>query len=330
MQPVEPARQDTANRAPTHSPKVSIVILNWNSYDVTAECLRSLRKVEYPEHEIVLVDNGSQDGSAERLQAEFPEVRVLRNAQNLGFPGGNNVGIRDALERGTDYLLLLNNDTIVSADFLTRLVSVAEAGSAVGLVNPKIYFLEPPDRLWHGGARYRSWWSFPKIVGVGKQDDGSYGDTKEVPFTTGCALLIKSEVLRKVGLLAEEYFLGFEDLDFSLRARRAGYKTIYAGNAAIWHRSAYVTQKNLGKPVKDFYYFRNTVLVARKFMLRRYWPLYLLSLGWQAGYRTAGYLLRLEFRRVAALHRGMWTGFTTPLSGDDQHRQASCSARASS
>src|ERR1700727_1111005 len=135
-------------------PKVSILMVTWKSYEMTRDCLLSLRKLDYPSYEIVLVDNGSGDGSPERLASEFPEVRLLRNATNLGFPAGNNVAIRDALERNPDYLLLLNNDTLVAPDFLSKMVAVAESDEKIGLVNPKILYFEPSHRIWLRGGFY--------------------------------------------------------------------------------------------------------------------------------------------------------------------------------
>jgi GT2 family glycosyltransferase len=125
-------------KTPVHQPKVSIIILTWNSYDVTRDCLLSLRKIDYPAFEVVLVDNGSVDGSGQKLAQNFPEVRVILNDKNLGFTGGANVGMRDVLARGTNYLLLLNNDTIVAPNFVTELVRVAERDERIGMVSPKI------------------------------------------------------------------------------------------------------------------------------------------------------------------------------------------------
>src|SRR5258708_10223212 len=131
----------------TISPKVSIILLNWNSYDVTEDCLLSLRKLNYQNVEVTLVDNGSTDGSVDEISKNFPELRLVKNDKNLGFTGGNNVGIRDVLDRGTDYILLLDNDTVVAPDFLAELVRVAESDAKIGLLNPKIYFFEPHDRI---------------------------------------------------------------------------------------------------------------------------------------------------------------------------------------
>ncbi len=144
---------------------------------MTRDCLLSLRKLDYPSFEIVLVDNGSEDGSPERLAAEFPEVRLLKNATNLGFPAGNNVAIRDALERNPDYLLLLNNDTLVAPDFLSKLVAVAESDEKIGLVNPKILYFEPNDRIWFAGGYYKPGQSFGVVRGVNRKDVGKFDET---------------------------------------------------------------------------------------------------------------------------------------------------------
>ncbi len=149
---------------------MSIIVLNWNSYDVTRDCLLSLRRLEYSQHEVVLVDNGSVDSSPEKLAQEFPEVRMIRNPTNLGFAGGNNVGIRHALSRGTDYLLLLNNDTVVAPNLLSELVRVSESSPQIGMVNPKIYYAEPADRIWYAGGRYEPWRTFPKHFGLRRRD----------------------------------------------------------------------------------------------------------------------------------------------------------------
>jgi GT2 family glycosyltransferase len=295
-------------------PKVSILMLTWKSYEMTRDCLLSLRKLDYPHFEIVLVDNGSGDGSPERLASEFPEVRLLKNATNLGFPAGNNVAIRDALERNPDYLLLLNNDTLVAPDFLSKMVAVAESDEKIGLVNPKILYFEPSDRIWFAGGFYKPGQSFGVVRGVNRKDVGKFNETTEISFVTGCAFLIKVEVVHRIGLLDEIFFLGFEDMDWSVRAIQAGYKAYYVGSSVIWHKASYDTKKNLGKPVKDFYSTRNSLLFARKHVPAKYWPLFLFSLGRYVAFRSAGYLLRAEPKRISALYRGLWDGYSTKMS----------------
>ena len=290
------------------SPKVSIIILNWNSYEVTRDCLASLEKVDFPNREVVLVDNGSHDGSADRLAREFPAVRIIRNEQNLGFTGGNNVGIRDALERSPDYLLLLNNDTVVAPNFLSELVKVAETDKRIGLLNPKIYYFEPPDRIWYAGGIRKPWRVFPLHLGLRKRDDGSYNQTREVSFITGCALMIKAVVVRQIGLLDEVFFLTFEDADWSMRASRAGFKQFYVPASVIWHKDSYVTKKSIGNAGRNFYTMRNTVLFARKYLQSRYWPLFMISVGKYVAYRTVVDLARGDVKTVTALYQGIWKG----------------------
>ncbi len=294
-------------------PKVSIVILNWNSYEVTRDCFLSLRKLAYPNFEVVLVDNGSIDSSAEKLAQEFPETRVIKNDQNLGFTGGNNIGMRDALRRGTDYLLLLNNDTIVAPNFLAELVRVAESDARIGMVNPKIYYFEPADRIWYAGGKYIRWRTFPKHFGLRQRDDGSYDQMQEVSFATGCALLIKAGVAQKIGLLDDIFFLSFEDVDWSVRALAAGYKAVYVPASVIWHRDSYVTEKNLGFAQREFYNMRNTVLCARKYLLIRHLPLFVFSLSKYVAYVTIRSLMTADLKRAVALYKGVWNGCRTTI-----------------
>lgn len=298
---------------PGQGPKVSVVILNWNSYEVTRDCLLSLRKLDYPNVEVVLVDNGSVDGSGQKLAGEFPEIRLISNEKNLGFTGGNNVGMRDVLGRGTDYLLLLNNDTIVAPDFLDKLVKVAESDPRIGMVNPKIYYSEPADRIWFAGAKYIPWRTFPKVFGLRRRDDGSYDQMLEVSFATGCALLVKAEVPQKIGLLDDIFFLSFEDVDWSVRALKAGYKAIYVPSAVIWHRFSYATEKNRGFAYREFYNMRNTVLCARKYLPLYQLPLFLFSVAQYVISVTIQSLLSADTKRAAALYRGLWNGCRTSM-----------------
>ena len=306
-------RNAAKNNMAATSPRVSIIILNWNSYQVTRDCLASLEKIDFLNREVVLVDNGSRDGSADRLEKEFPWVRFIRNDRNLGFTGGNNVGLRDALLRAPDYLLLLNNDTVVAPNFLSELVRVAESDPLIGLVNPKIYYFDPPDRIWYAGGIRKPWRVFPIHLGLRQRDDGSYDLTREVSFITGCALLIKATVVRKIGLLDDLYFLSFEDADWSMRASRAGFKQFFVPSSVIWHKDSYDTNRNLGVAGKNFYTMRNTLLFARKYLQNRYWPLFMMSVGKYVLQRTVADLLHRDLKRVGALYRGLWSGFSTRI-----------------
>ena len=289
-------------------PHVSIVILNWNSYQVTLDCLLSLRKMDYHNFEVVLVDNGSVDESPEKLQANVPEIRLIRNATNLGFAGGCNVGMRDALRRGTDYVLLLNNDTIVAPDFLSQLVRVAESDEKIGAVSPKILFFDRPDRLNYAGGEHRLWRLFPKVFGLRQLDDGSYDKLREVSFLTGCAFLIKAEVVRKIGVLEEIYFHFYEDIEWSLRVLKAGFKTFYVPSAKIWHKEHYVTDKNQGNGFIEFNLARANMIFARKHVPLRLWPFKMpFFVAWMI-YRTLVFSSRRDWQKVVSLYKGFWEG----------------------
>jgi GT2 family glycosyltransferase len=306
------------NSAPSNgssmSARVSIVIVNWNGCDVTRECLSSLSEINYPSCEIVLVDNGSMDGSADKLAAEFPNITVIRNKENLGFTGGNNVGIRCALERKVDYVLLLNNDTVVAPNFLSELIRVAESDERIGILNPKIYYFDPPTKVWYAGGSYSPWCGIGTHTGDGKSDHPHYNKEKEVTFITGCAFLIKVGVIRQIGLLDERFFYTAEDTDWSIRALKAGFKAIYVPSSMIWHKQSYDVKRNAGKSFRDFYNIRNTILLAGKHARPYHWPTLLISLGVMLAYRTMGYSLRGEFERIQALYRGFWDGFRLLVS----------------
>jgi len=306
-------RADNAQRSTSQAattPKVTIVILNWNGYEVTRECLISLSKIDYTNYGIVLVDNGSADGSPERLGAEFPGVILIRNQKNLGFTGGNNVGIRRALEENADYVLLLNNDTVVAPNFLSELIRAGESDKRIGLLNPKIFYFKPSDRIWYAGGSLSIWKGIASHRGSRQVDRGMYDSPEEVTFITGCAFLIKAEVIRKIGLLDECFFYTSEDADWSIRSLNAGYKALYVSSSVIWHKESMDTKHNAGKRFRDFYNVRNMILLARKHARPQHWPTVLLSLSLMLGYRTAGYSVRGEFERVGALFRGLWAGCT--------------------
>ncbi|MEJ2558119.1 MAG: glycosyltransferase family 2 protein [Anaerolineae bacterium] len=166
-------------------PLVYVIVLNWNAEAVTAECLESLASLAYPKYRVVLVDNGSSDHSGEALARRFPDVCLLQMERNLGYTGGNNAGIRKALNAGADYVLLLNNDTIVAPDLLDQLVDIAESDTVIAVVNPKILFEDAPDRIWYAAGYYNWWLGMPYYHHKERVDQ-----TPELPqlitFATGC------------------------------------------------------------------------------------------------------------------------------------------------
>lgn len=218
------------------TPIVTVVVLNWNNAPDTVECLESLRAVRYPAMRILVVDNGSVDGSEPTLRARFRDLPLLQTGANLGFAGGNNAGIRRALAEGADYVLLLNNDTTVDSGFVDALVAAARAHPDAGMLCPKILLHDRPDVLWYAGASFHPWLGWGRHRGHGQRDTGRFGTVEDTDRPTGCSLLVSRELCERVGVLREEFFCYAEDLEWGLRARDAGYRILYVPSAMVWHK----------------------------------------------------------------------------------------------
>jgi len=217
-------------------PKVSIIILNWNQKEMTLKCLASLNKISCPHYEIILVDNGSTDGSVETIKKEFPKVKIIENKRNLGVAGGRNVGIEYVQQKGADYLLLLDNDTTVHKDFITEMVKVGVSDKKAGILTGKIYFYSQPNKLWCAGGSLSLYRCNLSLIGYDEIDRGQYDDIRDVDHVAGCCLMIKKKVIDEIGILDQNFIEYFsEDTDWCLRAKKKGYKIIYVPKAKIWH-----------------------------------------------------------------------------------------------
>jgi len=207
-------------------PKVSVIIVNWNGKRLLRDCLNSIERTEYSNFDVVVVDNGSNDGSVEMIRNEFQWVDIILNEANLGFVKANNIGIKHALKKGADYVFWLNNDTkILDKNWLKSLVQVAESDSRIGIVGCKLVF--PSGKVQSAGG-YLDCRSFHHYT------DGNR--TAKVDYVVGAAFLVKREVINKIGLIDEEFSPGnFEELDYCMRARAAGYWTVYTPRVVIVH-----------------------------------------------------------------------------------------------
>jgi len=239
-----------------------IIVLNWNGLPDTLECLESLGRLEYRTCDVMVVDNGSTDGSVRAIREQFPHVTVIENGENLGFAGGNNVGLRHALTRGLDYALLLNNDTVVSPDFLSLLLEATEADPAVGIAGPTIYYHDEPEAIWSAGGAIDWRRGKTSMLNLDERDTGQLGQVpREVDFVTGCALLVTRTVLERVGLLDERFFAYYEETEWCVRASRAGFKIVHVPQAHIWHKISPTARSD--SPLVHYYMTRNRLLFLK-------------------------------------------------------------------
>lgn len=219
-----------------NNPRVSIIVLNWNGLEDTIECLESLRKMTYPNYEIVIVDNASSGNDVVVLKERYGDyIHIIANDKNYGFAEGNNIGIRYALAKQSDYVFMLNNDTIVDANFLAELVRVAEEDDKSGILGGKIYYYASPNRFQSVGGRIYWWLGYIADIS-GRDDVEQFERVAEQDYVYGTAMLIKRQVIEKVGLLDSSLFFGMEDYDYCARAKKAGFKVLYVPGAKVWHK----------------------------------------------------------------------------------------------
>jgi len=222
------------------NPLVYVIVLNYNRRDDTLECVESVLKSDYPGLKVLMVDNASSDGTPDAVHERFPGAEVLVNERNLMYAGGNNAGMRYALGKGAGYLLLLNNDTVVAPDMVSKLVEAAESHPGVGLLGPMIYYHGLAsggiERIWYAGGLVNLWTGLFAHRGIREYDDGGYGLVEDTGYVTGCAMMISRECAERVGFLDESYGMYSEDLDYSLRARAAGYSLLFVPKARMWHK----------------------------------------------------------------------------------------------
>jgi len=245
-------------------PKVFIIILNYNGGEILKKCLDSIYREDYPNKEVVVVDNNSSDGSLDEVMEAFSKFNFIKNNQNIGFAAGNNVAIKWALEKMADYVFLLNNDALMERGSLKKLIEEAEKNPKVGLLSPVIY-LGDSNRVWFSGGEI-DW------IRMRAKHQNDIVDTE---YITGCAMLIKKNVFKTIGLLDEKFFLYYEDVDFSYRAKKAGFGLMIIPNAKVYHfeKSSQSIDKIYYLVISGIMFFRKN----SKYLMRFYVEMYLIA-----------------------------------------------------
>jgi GT2 family glycosyltransferase len=241
-------------------PLVSIVILNYNKTLLTRELLISLRRITYPEVEIILVDNASDDRSFLQLKDEFPEINIIASRTNLGYAGGNNLGIKAA---SGSLILLVNNDTEVARGFLEPMVDIFLSNPKTGMVSPKIVYYQRGEAIQYAGSDgINPWTGRGKKTGNREVDAGQYNYVKSTSLVHGACLLVSRKLIDDVGMLDESYFIYYEEHDWAERAKHKGYELFYAGTSKIYHKESMTMVKD--SPFHSYYMSRNRLLFLRR------------------------------------------------------------------
>jgi GT2 family glycosyltransferase len=319
--------------------KVFIIVLNWNKWKDTIECLESLLILDYPHYRIVVVDNNSTDGSVERIKSwargdirvesdfikgassnqkriiECEEagheddlqtgITLIQSGSNLGYAGGNNIGIRYAVTKQADFIWILNNDTVVDKNALSEMVSMAKTDKKIGMVGSKLFYHDQPKIIQAAGGGYFSFWKgFSRHCGLKEADIGQWDQVFEPGYLTGSSLLLRSEVINSIGFMDETFFLYGEELEWQIRARNHGWKLVYCPTSIIWHKdSASLSDK---KPIIDFYTTRNWLRVVKRY--KSY------ALPAAVCFQLLRALRRLTYgkpNQTFAVIKGIWYGLTS-------------------
>lgn len=247
------------------APAVAVVILNWNGQADVLHCLSTLPRIRYPNWTATVVDNASTDDSVAAIRAAYPDQRVLVMEKNLGFCGGNNRGIEDAIKRGAQYVLLLNNDTELHSELLTELVTVAETDPRIGAVGAKNIQMHDHAMVWGAYGELTYGKELVKVVGWRQPDAPALGGVRDVDWVIGNGIMMSRAAVEKVGGFDENFFGYHEDVDWCVRAAGAGFRLVYNGRAIIYHRGFGASHPDSKLPFPTLYFLgRNGLIFARK------------------------------------------------------------------
>jgi len=223
---------ETVNKAGT----VGVVLVNWNGGEYTIPCIESLLEGNIIPNRIVVVDNASRDGSADKIVKAFPGIELIRNSENLGFTGANNMGIARLTEVGCEYIWVLNNDTTIDKQCLSTLKKYLDEHPEAAACSGKILYQEPERLIWYAGSTYSRWTVRSRHRGYGEEDRGQYDSTGAVPFLSGCCMFVRRSALDRIGAFDDHFFAYGEDADWCLRAREAGLRLDYVPGAVVRHK----------------------------------------------------------------------------------------------
>ncbi len=289
------------------NPLVTLITVNYNQSEVTESLLRSIRNISYPHIETIVVDNASPNDNPDILKENFPEIQLIKSEKNLGFAGGNNLGVRASKGK---YLMFINNDTEVPENFLEPLVGLLEKDTTIGMVSPKIKFHWNPERIQYAGyTKMNPYTMRNRSIGYHQKDEGKFNTLKETHAAHGAAMMVPRKVIEDVGMMTEVYFLYYEEHDWAEMIKRAGYKIFYQPQSFILHKESVSTGKE--SPLKTYYLTRNRLVFARR-NYRGFTQitsvLFQLTVSWPKN--TLMFLLKGQSEHLKAYWKGVFWNIT--------------------
>lgn len=284
-------------------PFVVTIVLNNNRRDDTLTCLASLEQSTYQNHQIILLDNATSDGSIPAVRSAFPQVEIVELTANLGYAGNNNIGIKLALEKGADWVFVLNEDTRVDANCLAELVAVGNSNPAIGVVGPMVYHYDEPEVIQSaGGILSQDAWE-PLHLGQNETDRGQYAGPHAVDWISGCAIMVRKSFIEQNGLLDERFFCYEEETEWCLRGKKNGWQMVHVPQAKIWHKG--VQRDYEPASYVTYYITRNKFLMLNKHQA----PLSIWVSTWAQTIRTLlSWSVRPKWRDMREHRNAMWHG----------------------
>lgn len=282
-------------------PSVTIITINYNSFEETLEFLDSIFKISYPNYEVYVVDNASEEFDRSILEDKYSKVKIIESEENLGFAGGNNLAVRESI---SDYVAFLNNDTIVTEDFLEPIIEQLESDSSIAMASPKILYYGSNIIQYAGSTRINPYTSRGERIGYKEVDKGQYDKITKTGSIHGSALIFPRKVVDKIGLMPEFYFLYYEEVDWCEQARKKGLNSLFVGISTVYHKSSIsVGQDN---PLKTYYMTRNRMIYARRnssFFQRSLWMIFFFMVSLPKN--VLMYLFKGQFKHLKAFLNGV-------------------------
>jgi GT2 family glycosyltransferase len=309
------AAGSAARRHELRMSQLAIVILNFNRQADTLACLRTLRRSTRAQGQpldaqVIVLNYGLPAGAGDELLAVCPDALVQTLTGNQGYAGNNNVGIRLALERGAEWVLVLNEDTELAPDCLDLMLAVGEADAAIGVLGPMVYHYDEPTVIQSAGGVFDENW-LSAHVAMNEPDAGQFAAPRDVQWVSGCAIMVRRAVMEAVGMLDERFFMYWEETEWCMRAARAGWRIVHVPGARLWHKG--VRRDYKPAPYVGYYMTRNRLLFLRKHGA----PLRVRIAAWSSVLRTLlSYSIKPQWRASKRVERGMiWRGLRDYLTG---------------